>query len=491
MNGSPNETFWAGTSYLLTSSTFQPVISALSEVFGRKEVLLMSIILFTLGTLVNCLAQNFPTLLIGRTIQGIGGGGIITLNLVIMTDIIPLRQRPKYNGMSQIAWAFGTIAGPLLGGAIAQKASWRLLFYINFPFCAIGLVAVPFVVRLELKYRLLLKDILNRIDWIGFVLFLGSTTSFLIGITGASNTFPWKSYQTLVPLCLGVVGIFATGIWELRYASTPFIRRTMLRSRPLMTAYFCTVLQGLLLYAHLYYLALFLLSVKSQSPILTGVALLPVSIGVAPSAAIVGILVSRFGTWKWALWLGWFVNSLAAGLLILLNQNTPTAAWIFMFLLLGVGQGLLLSAHNFAVQSIVNIEDAASATALFAFMRSLGLCLGVAIGGMIFQNELQRFLDLNGLPIRISNDPGAFLYIFELLTLPTNSPTRIEVTTAFLESFRFLFQVLTGISCTGLLLSLTINGKYTLDKAVQSGHTLQEKAKKDDEATIVRASNIE
>jgi predicted MFS family arabinose efflux permease len=476
-----NETFWAGTSYLLTSSTFQPVLSALSEVFGRKKILLLSILLFTFGTLIACLATNFPTLLAGRTIQGIGGGGIITLNLVIMTDIIPLRERPKYNGMSQMAWALGTIVGPLVGGTIAQKASWRLLFYLNFPFCVIGLVAVPFVVRLELKHRLQLKDILNRIDWIGSALFLGGTTSFLVGITGASNTFPWNSYQTLVPLILGVAGIFATGIWELRYANIPFIRRTMLRSRSLMTAYFCTILQGLVLYAHMYYIALYLLTVKSRSPILTGVAMLPISCGLAPAAALVGVAISRLGTWKWAVWLGWTVNSIGAGLLILLNQKTPTAAWTIIFLVIGVGQGLLLSAHNFAVQTIAGANDAAYATALFAFMRGVGLCLGVAIGGMVFQNQLQTSLDANGIPINISNDPGAFLYILELLTLPVSSSTRIQVISAFLESFRFLFEVLAGICCAGLLLSLTITGKFSLDRALQSEHMLRERTKKNAE----------
>lgn len=258
----------------------------------------------------------------------------------------------------------------------------------------------------------------------------------------------------------------------------------MLKSRPLMTAYFCTILQGLVLYAHLYYIALYLLSVKSRSPIFTGVALLPISCGLAPSAALVGVVVSRLGKWKWAVWLGWIINSFGAGLLILLDQNTSTAAWVFIFLFLGVGQGLLLSAHNFAVQAIAGVRDAASATALFSFMRGVGLCLGVAIGGMIFQNELQRSLDANGLPIRISNDPGAFLYVFELLTLPTNSPTRIQVVNSFLESFRFLFQVLTGLSCTGLLFSLTINGNYSLDKELQSGHKLHGKKEKDTEETM-------
>ncbi|KAF2195932.1 MFS general substrate transporter [Zopfia rhizophila CBS 207.26] len=421
-------------SYLLTSSACQPIIASLSEAFGRRNMLLLSIALFTAGSLIACLAKNFPVLLTGRTIQGIGGGGIITLNLVIMTDIIPLRQRPKYNGVSQVAWAFGSITGPLIGGAIVQYTTWQWLFYINFPFCVIGLISVPFVVKLRAP-PFMLEHLLHRIDWFGSALFLGSNTSLLIGLTWAGHQYSWGSYQTLVPL----------------FAKAPFIRKSLLRSRSLMTAYICTLIQGLLLYALMYYLAFCLSSVKAFGPVRTGYFLLPISCGLMP-----------------AIWSGWVVNTFGTGLLILLDQDSPVVAWVLIFLILGIGQGLLLSAHNFAVQAIASTEDVAYATTLFSFMRGVGLCVGVAIGGAVFQNHLRTALVSARLPTDIAADAEAYVHI--LLAMPSNSSMRIAVVDAYATGFRFLFEILTGISGVGLLLSLTIGGHYSLDKELDAEH---------------------
>jgi multidrug resistance protein len=132
LGGTTSDAFWAGTSYLLTCAVFQPFIAALSDLFGRKEMLLLSIAFFFLGTLLCApLAHNFTVLLAGRSLQGIGGGGIITMGQVIFADIIPLRQRPKYFSIVLGAWALGSVLGPLIGGLFVEKATWRWCFYIN------------------------------------------------------------------------------------------------------------------------------------------------------------------------------------------------------------------------------------------------------------------------------------------------------------------------------------------------------------------------
>jgi MFS family permease len=132
LDGTANEAFWAGTSYLLTSAVFQPLIVALSDIFGRKEALLVSLFLFTLGTLICApIAKDFPSMLAGRSIQGIGGGGIISMGQVVYADIVPLRQRPQYFSMVLGAWAIGSVSGPLIGGAFVEADAWRWCFYIN------------------------------------------------------------------------------------------------------------------------------------------------------------------------------------------------------------------------------------------------------------------------------------------------------------------------------------------------------------------------
>ncbi|KAL7620205.1 hypothetical protein AAE478_009198 [Parahypoxylon ruwenzoriense] len=487
LDGTTSEAFWTGTSYLLTNATFQPLIASLSDVFGRREILFLSVALFTIGSLICCLAQDFPTLLTGRTVKGIGGGGIITLNLVVITDIIPLRQRPKYYSFSQIAWALGTISGPLIGGAIAESATWRLLFYINFPFCAVGLITIPWIVRIGSREKSTLMQKLGKIDWTGSLLFIAGTTAFLIAISWAGHQYPWSSYQTLVPLIIGVVTICLSVFWELKYAKSPFMRRNLFRSRPLMTTYVCTLLAGLLIYAQLYYIALFLLSVQARSPIMTGVDVLPIFCGLMPASGLVGIAVSRLGSWKWSIWLGWMVSTLAAGLLVLLDGETAIVSWVFMFLILGLGHGILISAHSFAVQAIAEVEDVAYASALFTFIRSVGLSLGVAIGGTIFQSRLATGLADRGLPGSIADDAEAFIY--ELVSMPEESPQRAQIVLAYAESFQFLFKILAGISGAALLIGFTITGNHSLDKDTDSHSQHTEKTLASKPETPVREAS--
>jgi MFS family permease len=229
---------------LLTCATFQPFIVALSDVFGRKPALLGSVLLFTLGTLTCCLSQNFTQLLVGRSIQGIGGGGVTNLPNVIFTDFVPLRQRPTYNAFNQMAWAVGTITGPLIGGLFADHKTWRWAFYISFPFCFVGIVMVPLVVRLEAE-RPSLKERLLYVDWIGGILFIASTFSFLYGVTSGGSKYSWSNWRTLLPIVLGIVGNLLTLLWE-RYTSKPFLRLSIFNSRSAYAAYLAATLQGVL-----------------------------------------------------------------------------------------------------------------------------------------------------------------------------------------------------------------------------------------------------
>ena len=239
------ETFWAGTSYLLTCAVFQPFIASLSGIFGRQEILLVSLTLFTIGTIIICTAGTGTQLLAGRSVQGIGGGGIIALVSVIFTDIIPLRERPKYIGMIQMMWALGTITGPLIGGAIATGTTWRWVFYINFPFCALGYVMVPAFVKLTAQ-RMSVKAQVLSIDFLGNFLFIGSTSTFLIGLSWGGVQFPWASAQTLAPLLIGALGTFLTIWWEKYGALNPFLRISLFDSLSSVAIYLCAVIQGLM-----------------------------------------------------------------------------------------------------------------------------------------------------------------------------------------------------------------------------------------------------
>lgn len=208
-----------------------------------------SIVLFTIGSLVACLANNFPQILAGRTVQGIGGGGIISLTMVIFSDIIPLRQRPKYWTVVQATWALGTITGPLVGGLFAEHTTWRWVFYINFPFCGMGLLIVPLVVTLKAK-RGSWKQRFLRIDWVGAALFSAGLTGLFIGITWGGVQYPWGSFQTLLPLLLGALVILCSLAWENWAAKTPFLRLVLFKNRSAVAVYIGALIQGLLVRDH-------------------------------------------------------------------------------------------------------------------------------------------------------------------------------------------------------------------------------------------------
>ena len=222
LHGSATEAFWAGTSYLLTSAVVQPFIASLSDIFGRRELLVTSITLFLLGSIVCAVARSFDTLLGGRVVQGIGGGGIITLAQLIYGDIVPLRQRPRYFALVLGTWALGTMFGPLIGGAFVDKATWRWCFYLNLPTCGIALPMSFFLVKLQTE-RVSLASKLRMVDWTGGILFIASLTAFLIGLTLAGVQYDWNTYHVLAPLIIGATGIVLTTIYESRLATNPFL----------------------------------------------------------------------------------------------------------------------------------------------------------------------------------------------------------------------------------------------------------------------------
>jgi len=237
------EAFWIVVSYLLANAVVQPLMAAFADIFGRRSTCFTSLILFTIGTIVCCTAHGVPQLLVGRTVQGIGGGGIFSLNMIILSDIIPLRYLSKYVGLIQLINSLAINLGPVVGSALI-KVSWEWLFYINFPFCAIGLAVTPYVLR-YVRPGTTVYDKLNQIDWIGSLALIAGLTAFLTGVIWGGNQYAWSSSATLLPLLGGLAVVVLTGIYERYRARNPFLRLSLFRSTSAVAAYVCTMLQSL------------------------------------------------------------------------------------------------------------------------------------------------------------------------------------------------------------------------------------------------------
>ncbi|KUI69873.1 hypothetical protein VM1G_05397 [Cytospora mali] len=469
LKGTTTQGFWVGTAYLLSTSVSMPFLAAISDIFGRPVLLISSVFMFTVGSIMCATAPSIGALLGGRSVQGIGGGGIIVLSLVIFTDIVPLRQRPKWYGTVQGAWAMGNCVGPVLGGIISQNTTWRWVFYIMFPFCAFGLVSIPFLLTLKPKVETL-GDKLARVDWIGSFIFMGSATSFLIAISWGGTQFAWSSAQTIAPLIIGIIGLFGTAAWERCMAKEPFLRHSLFYNLSAISAYVCSSIQGLILFGQLYYVPFYFMSVLAYSPINTGLALLPVMVTLVPASIVTGALITRFNGYRWPIWAGWVITTIGCGLTTMWDINTHIAVWVITLIILGFGHGSILNAQNFASQAICVDGEEGAAAAMYGFMRHFGTALGVGIGGTTFQNVMSLKLGWLGISTEIAKNAEG--YIPYLKAMPAGLE-KTQILEGYVYGFKGVFRVYLGISGVAFFVSMLIK-HYDMNKELRTDHQLQD-----------------
>ncbi|OOF90935.1 hypothetical protein ASPCADRAFT_58232 [Aspergillus carbonarius ITEM 5010] len=463
LNGSAMEAFWSGTSFLLCSTVFQPFTATLSDLFGRRPIILASIGFFLAGSLGAGLAQSFTTILMGRCLQGVGGGGIAVLAEVVVTDLVPLRRRGNYYGVLSAMYSLGSVLGPILGGGFSENVTWRWIFYIHCPFIAIATVCILFFFRLPAPPGSLPQKLL-QIDYPGTFLFVSSLSSFLIPLSWGGIMYPWTSWRTLVPLSLGATGLFMFCLHEALVPSTPMIPRSIFQNRSAVIALTASFLQGLILWCALYYMPLYYEAVKSFSPILAGVALFPETFTVAPSAILCGVLITRTGRYRWGLYLGWTLSTLGLGLLCLLQVDTPTARWIFLNIPAGLGLGILTAAIVCTVQASATPENLTLSVAMVIFFRAFGQAVGIAVGGVIFQNrmrrELGRYAGWGGARAEeVSRNAAAMVTLLE--TMGEGEGEARVLRECYTASLRVIWGVMCGVSGVGLGLSVWVR-KYSL-----------------------------
>ncbi|KAK8086279.1 Efflux pump FUS6 [Apiospora phragmitis] len=465
--------FWIGTSYLLASTVAMPPVASLSEIFGRPACLLFSLAMFTLGSALCCAAGGVRLLLAGRAVQGVGAGGIWMVSLLLLTDLVPLRHRPKWWAVISLGWAAGLLAGPLIGGAIVQRTTWRWIFGINFPFCAFGLLATPWLLPVRPRAESM-RAKLARIDWIGGALFTASLTLSLFALSSAGIQFAWSSTEITTTLVIGFAGLVATGVWEAFFVKEPMLKHSLFYSWSSNIAYFGGFVQGLVMYGENYYVPFFFQSVKATTPLRAGINLLPALLFVIPSGAVTGALVSRCNNYRYALWLGWFLVTLSCGLELLWDARVSTGVWAAALIVMGVGHGIVLNAQTFTCQAMAQPGDMAAAAAMYGFVRQLGSAVGVCVGSTTWQNVAALKMAWEGLPVEIAYH--AENYAEGLHRLPGgegDDPMRREqVTDAFVFGFLGVWQVFLGISGVVFFLTFFVR-HFDMDKAIESEHQLE------------------
>lgn len=320
-----------------------------------------------------------------------------------------------------------------------------------------------------------LLEKLRRIDYIGTVIFVGSLSSFLIPLTWGGVIYSWSSWRTLVPLIIGVVGLAVFMFYEYRFATDPIIPPAIFQNLTATVTFIGTILQGLTLWCALYYLPLYYEAVKGYSPILAGVALFPQTFTVAPSAIVVGILVTITGHYRWAIWLGWALSTLGMGLLCYIKVDTSIPGWIFLNLVGGVGLGILFPSLGFAIQASAAPENLAIAVGMFSFFRALGQAIGVAIGGVVFQNQMYKNLlnypALAPMADAYSRDAAGLVQIIQGMP---DGDRKLHLREAYTDSLRIVWAVCCAVCGVAFLLSFFTKG-YDLNAGLTTTQGLMMK----------------
>ena len=457
---------------------WQPNWVAFSHLWGRRPLILIALTFFTVGSIICAVCHNFTQMLVGRSIQGTGGGGIIAITEIIITDMVPLRERGNYFALISIVWAIGSVAGPLVGGALAQGDSWRWIFYLNLPIVAIGFVGIIAFLKLEIRKRTL-KEKLLEIDYVGSVIFLGSSTSFLVAITWGGVMFAWSSWHTLVPLIVGLIGLCFFVIYEGKIATHTLLPLNIFRNKDSNIAYFDTFIHGIILWSILYYMPLFFEGAQDFTPILAGVSALPQSLTVVPCAMVVGVVAAKTGHYRWALWVGWVLTTMGVGLLYILSPTTSIPAWVFLMLVSGIGIGLLFPAMALAIQASAPPKDIAIAAAMFTFFRCFGQTVGVAVGGVVFQNRMAA--NLAAQPSLAGSASSYSLDVVSLIrrinAMSNSDPQKDILRTALSHSIRPIWALMCGLAGVALLITIFIN-HYDLNQALTTEQGFEDHEKR-------------
>jgi EmrB/QacA subfamily drug resistance transporter len=372
---------WVVTAYLLASTVVGPLYGKLGDLYGRKVVLQSAIVIFLAGSVLCGISQNMAELIVFRAIQGLGGGGLIVVTIAAIGDIVPPRDRGRYQGLFGAVFGVSTVIGPLLGGFFVDNLSWRWIFYVNVP---IGLIALAVIAA---AFHARTDRTKHTVDYLGAVLLAGGLSAIVLYTSLGGTTYGWGSAQLIALVVAGLVLLAAFVFVEAR-AAEPILPLEIFRNRVFSVTSAVGFIIGLALFGAVTYLPLYLQDVKGHSPTTSGLLITPMMAGLLITSIASGQLISRFGRYRPFPIAGTAITAVGLGLLSRLHVDTSTLVAGGYMLVLGLGLGLVIQVLVLAAQNAVDYKYLGVASSGSTLFRQVGGSIGVAIFGAIFANQL-------------------------------------------------------------------------------------------------------
>jgi EmrB/QacA subfamily drug resistance transporter len=444
-----NHLSWVVTAYLLTTCISTPLWGKMGDLYGRKALFQLAIVIFLVGSVLSGLSQSMAQLIAFRAIQGIGAGGLMVGSQAIMGDVVSARQRGKYMGYFGAVFGITNVAGPLLGGFFTEHLSWRWIFYINLPLGILALFVVAAVLQLPVK------RVHHKIDWAGTALLSVGVTCIILLTTWAGSQYAWGS-PVIIGVGLGALASLGVFCFIETKASEPIIPLWLFKNRTFTATSAVGFIIGFSMFGAIIYLPLYLQVVHGVSPTLSGLELLPMIGGMLLTFISSGRIVTRTGRYKAFPIAGTAV--LTVGLLSLtqLGPHTAYAEVAALMFVTGLGLGLVMQVLVVAVQNAVPYSALGVATATSTFFRTIGGAFGVAVLGAVFANRLISQLKLHATSAELKLVNGSSV---------TANPAQIDhlhgaqhtfVVSAFSHSVETAFLVAVPFAALGFILSWLI-----------------------------------
>ena len=436
----------------------------ISDIWGRKPGLLGAIIVFAVGSTISAVSTSMPMLIAGRGIQGLAGGGIISLVNIVISDLFSMRHRALYMSATALVWVLAGTTGPVIGGALSQYATWRWCFLINIPVC--GLSFLVLVLFLDLHNpRTKLSDGLKAIDWFGTVSILAVILLLLLGLDFGGVTFAWDS-PTII--CMIVFGTLLIGFFlfaEKRLARYPLLDLKIFKEWSNNAVILIAATHSMAITGSEYYLPLYFQSAKQASPIKSGVLILPMMIVASLCDVSVGVVIHQTGRYREIIWAGTTFLTLGTGLYIMLGIDTSLAQTIGFEIIGGLGLSLLLSTPMLAIQNNVSQADAAVGSSTLRFLRGIASSLSIVLGGIVFQDSMSAqhssfvAVGLNETYLAAFSGYDAAANVDMIATIQDSVQHR-AVQSAYAWSTRNMFIMYTAVAAVGLVASPFIKQRH-------------------------------
>jgi EmrB/QacA subfamily drug resistance transporter len=370
---------WVVTSYLLTSTVTTPLYGKISDLYGRKRIFQFAIAVFLIGSALSGLSQDMYQLIAFRAVQGLGAGGLMSLAMSIVGDVIPPRERGRYQGYFGAMFGAASVLGPLIGGFLVDQASWRWVFYVNLPIGVVALVVINRVLHLDHNPRK------SRIDWTGAALLVAGMSLFLVGVQEAGQDAAVNATVAAYALP-GLAFLVGFVLWE-RRAPEPILPLRLFSNPVFTMGNAISLITGAVMFGAIIFLPQYLQTVRGVSPTMSGLRLLPLLAGLLFTSIGSGRLISKLGVYKRFVVAGTAV--LIAGIAWMTQLTVDTSFWVLsaMMLVVGAGLGLFMQTLVICVQNAVDRADMGVGTSAVTFFRTLGGAIGASVLGAILIDQ--------------------------------------------------------------------------------------------------------